>query len=59
MLVEKLISGIYLIADNEWIDINDSTKMLQGRGHITGFNAHPIGIPGGYDDGKKVMARAL
>jgi len=32
----------YLIADNEWKDINDATKKLKGS-HI--FNAHPAGIP--------------
>lgn len=32
----------YLIADNEWIDFNDSSKKLKGN-HI--FYAHPAGIP--------------
>ena len=32
----------HLIADNEWIDFNDSSKKLNGS-HI--FNAHPAGIP--------------
>ena len=32
----------YLISDNEWIDINDPAKRLQGYG--LGFNAHPVGI---------------
>lgn len=35
----------YLIADNEWKDINNPTVRLEGKGHITGFNAHPAGIP--------------
>lgn len=32
----------HLIADNEWIDFNDTTKKMNGS-HI--FNAHPVGIP--------------
>ena len=32
----------YLIADNEWKDINDATKKLNGN---CIFNAHPAGIP--------------
>ena len=35
----------YLISDNEWKDINNPTVRLEGKGHITGFNAHPAGIP--------------
>ncbi len=35
----------FLIADNEWKDINNPNIRLEGKGHITGFNAHPAGIP--------------
>ena len=42
----------HLIADNEWIDFNDSSKKLNGT-HI--FNAHPAGIPYKSGDNEPVI----